>query len=78
MFSILANNGIGSIPPMQLISQPLVPPGASLKDWRFGDVNAYRRRGLLRTIRAPGWLTLAYGWMLAPDNGSPDGGFTAI
>jgi hypothetical protein len=46
-----------------------------LKNQYFGDVNDYRKYGLLRALQSPGQLTLAVGWMLTPDDGSSDGGF---
>jgi hypothetical protein len=46
-----------------------------MKDQYFGDVNDYRKYGLLRALQGDGALSLAFGWMLTPDDGSTDRGF---
>ncbi|MEX1215550.1 hypothetical protein [Saccharospirillum sp.] len=44
-----------------------------MKDQYFGDINDYRKYGLLRAIiRASGFRVL-FSWMLTPDDGSTDG-----
>lgn len=40
----------------------------------YGDVNDYRKYGLLRLLAAVGGLRLGISWMLTPDDGRPDGG----
>lgn len=46
-----------------------------MKDQYFGDINDYRKYGLLRTIvRATGFRILV-AWMLTPDDGGTDGKF---
>lgn len=46
-----------------------------MKDQYFGDINDYRKYGLLRAIiRASGFRFLV-AWMLTPDDGSTDGKF---
>lgn len=46
-----------------------------MKDQYFGDINDYRKYGLLRAIiRASGFRILV-AWMLTPDDGSTDGKF---
>ncbi len=46
-----------------------------MKNQYFGDVNDYRKYGLLRALQAPRGLSLSVGWMLTPDDGGTDGGF---
>ncbi|MBU2602243.1 MAG: hypothetical protein KKA32_08765 [Actinobacteria bacterium] len=46
-----------------------------MKNQYFGDVNDYRKYGLLRALQAPACLSLSVGWMLTPDDGSIDGRF---
>jgi hypothetical protein len=46
-----------------------------MKNQYFGDVNDYRKYGLLRALQHDGQLSLAVAWMLTPDDGSSDGGF---
>jgi hypothetical protein len=46
-----------------------------VKNQYFGDVNDYRKYGLLRALQKPGDLKLAVGWMLTPDDDSGDGKF---
>jgi hypothetical protein len=45
-----------------------------MKNQYFGDINDYRKYGLLRAWQAAGNGTLLVAWMLTPDNGSRDGG----
>jgi hypothetical protein len=45
-----------------------------MKNQYFGDVNDYRKYGLLRTLQSKGEGRLLVAWMLTPDDGSPDGG----
>lgn len=45
-----------------------------MKNRYFGDVNDYRKYGLLRALQKPGNLSLEVGWMLTPDDDSSDGG----
>jgi hypothetical protein len=44
-----------------------------MKNQYFGDVNDYRKYGLLRTLQSQGQGTLLVAWMLTPDDGGPDG-----
>jgi len=46
-----------------------------MKDQYFGDINDYRKYGLLRVITASSGLRLLFAWMLTPDDGSTDGKF---
>lgn len=46
-----------------------------MKNQYFGDVNDYRKYGLLRALQSKGDLDLLVAWMLTPDDGSRDGGF---
>jgi hypothetical protein len=46
-----------------------------MKNQYFGDVNDYRKYGLLRILQSRGNVSLLVAWMLTPDDGSPDGGF---
>ena len=46
-----------------------------MKDQYFGDINDYRKYGLLRAITASSGLRLLVAWMLTPDDGSTDGKF---
>jgi len=39
-----------------------------VKHQYFGDVNDYRKYGLLRALQTPGTLSLAVGWMLSSDD----------
>jgi hypothetical protein len=48
-----------------------------VKNQYFGDVNDYRKYGLLRAIQSVASLDLLVAWMLTPDDGSWDGGKTA-
>ena len=45
-----------------------------MKDQYFGDVNDYRKYGLLRVLLSGGELNLLVAWMLTPDDGGADGG----
>jgi len=48
-----------------------------MKDQYFGDINDYRKYGLLRAvIRSTGFRVLVV-WMLTPDDGSTDGRFVS-
>ena len=48
-----------------------------MKNQYFGDINDYRKYGLLRSIiRATGFRVLV-AWMLTPDDNSTDGNFTS-
>lgn len=48
-----------------------------MKNQYFGDINDYRKYGLLRSIIEASHLRLLVSWMLTPDDGSTDGKFTA-
>lgn len=45
-----------------------------MKDQYFGDVNDYRKYGLLRALQHDTTLNLLVAWMLTPDDGGTDGG----
>lgn len=47
-----------------------------MKDQYFGDINDYRKYGLLRSIHDASKLKTLVAWMLTPDDGSTDGKFT--
>ncbi len=47
-----------------------------MKNQYFGDVNDYRKYGLLRLLAGQGDLSTAVCWMLTPDDGRSDGRFT--
>jgi hypothetical protein len=47
-----------------------------MKHQYFGDVNDYRKYGLLRTLQRVTGLRLGVWWMLTPDDGRSDGRFT--
>jgi len=47
-----------------------------MKNQYFGDVNDYRKYGLLRVITNHGLIKAAVCWMLTPDDCSSDGKFT--
>jgi hypothetical protein len=51
------------------------PPGTTMKNQYFGDINDYRKYGLLRVLQSTGSGRLLVAWMLTPDDGSADGGF---
>ncbi len=46
-----------------------------MKDQYFGDINDYRKYGLLRAVVRVSELRLLVAWMLTPDDGSTDGKF---
>jgi len=46
-----------------------------MKNQYFGDVNDYRKYGLLRVLTGQGGLSVAVCWMLTPDDGRSDGRF---
>ena len=46
-----------------------------MKDQYFGDINGYRKYGILRALQSKGQGTLLVAWMLTPDDGSRDGEF---
>jgi len=48
-----------------------------VKHQYFGDVNDYRKYGLLRILQSESGLRLAVCWMLTPDDGRTDGKFTS-
>lgn len=45
-----------------------------MKHQYFGDINDYRKFGLLRLLANVGGLKLGISWMLTPPDGRPDGG----
>ena len=47
-----------------------------MKNQYFGDINDYRKYGLIRAILRAGKFRLLVAWMLTPDDGSIDGKFT--
>ena len=47
-----------------------------MKDQYFGDINDYRKYGLLRGLSQEGHFRLGVCWMLTPDDGRSDGRFT--
>ena len=47
-----------------------------MKNQYFGDVNDYRKYGLLRTLANYGQLKIGVCWMLTADDGRTDGKFT--
>jgi hypothetical protein len=46
-----------------------------VKNQYFGDINDYRKYGLLRILTNSGEIKTAICWMLTPDDGRGDGGF---
>lgn len=48
-----------------------------MKNQYFGDINDYRKYGLLRAIIRASDMRVLVAWMLTPDDGSGDGRFTA-
>ena len=48
-----------------------------MKNQYVGDINDYRKYGLLRAIQSVGAFRLAVAWMLTPDDASNDGNLTA-
>jgi hypothetical protein len=47
-----------------------------VKNQYFGDVNDYRKYGLLRTLSGNGQYRIGVCWMLTADDGRTDGRFT--
>jgi hypothetical protein len=47
-----------------------------MKNQYFGDVNDYRKYGLIRLLTGRGEISTAVCWMLTPDDGRTDGKFT--
>jgi hypothetical protein len=45
-----------------------------MKNQYFGDINDYRKYGLLRALQSNGAGSLLVAWMLTPDDGGRDGG----
>jgi len=48
-----------------------------VKNQYFGDINDYRKYGLLRAIVRASGLSLYVAWMLTPDDGGSDGKFVS-
>jgi len=48
-----------------------------MKNQYFGDVNDYRKYGLLRAILQASGVRMLLAWMLTPDDGSTDGKFVS-
>jgi hypothetical protein len=48
-----------------------------VKNQYFGDINDYRKYGLLRILTCGGRIRTAVCWMLTPDDGRGDGGFAS-
>lgn len=46
-----------------------------MKHQYFGDINDYRKYGLLRSVASAGQLRVGVCWMLTPDDGRTDGEF---
>ena len=46
-----------------------------MKNQYFGDINDYRKYGLLRALQSTGGGSLLVAWMLTPDDGGRDGEF---
>ncbi len=46
-----------------------------MKNQYVGDVNDYRKYGLIRALQKPGDLRVLVAWMLTPDDGGADGSF---
>jgi hypothetical protein len=44
-----------------------------MKHQYFGDINDYRKYGLLRALQSSSLGGLLVAWMLTPDDGGPDG-----
>lgn len=59
---------------------PWPPRGRKVPAWMknqyFGDINDYRKYGLLRLLSGRGKITTAVCWMLTPDDGRADGSLT--
>jgi hypothetical protein len=45
-----------------------------MKNQYFGDINDYRKYGLLRALQLHASVRVLVAWMLTPDDGGPDGG----
>jgi hypothetical protein len=45
-----------------------------MKNQYFGDLNDYRKYGLLRALQSQASVRVLVAWMLTPDDGGPDGG----
>ena len=45
-----------------------------MKNQYFGDINDYRKYGLLLALQSNGAGSLLVAWMLTPDDGGRDGG----
>jgi hypothetical protein len=48
-----------------------------MKNQYFGDINDYRKYGLLRAILQASGIRMLLAWMLTPDDGSTDGNFVS-
>lgn len=48
-----------------------------MKNQYFGDINDYRKYGLLRAILQASGVRMLLAWMLTPDDGSTDGQFVS-
>lgn len=48
-----------------------------MKDQYFGDINDYRKYGLLRAVIRAGGFRILVAWMLTPDDQSTDGKFVS-
>ena len=48
---------------------------AEMKNQYFGDINDYKKYGLLRSVIDATGLQVSLAWMLTPDDGRPDGRF---
>ncbi len=46
-----------------------------MKDQYFGDINDYKKFGLLRSIMSASNINILISWMLTEDDGSTDGKF---
>ncbi len=44
-----------------------------MEDQYFGDINDYRKYGLIRVLQAETGLRVLITWMLTPDDGRRDG-----
>ena len=45
-----------------------------MKNQYFGDINDYRKYGLIRALQAEAQLRALVAWMLTPNDGRRDGG----
>jgi hypothetical protein len=48
-----------------------------MKNQYFGDINDYRKYGLLRAVLQASGVRMLLAWMLTPDNGGTDGKFVS-